>query len=604
MKPTLITSCLVLCACLGCSSLSETEDAKSHETGAPSPGSFHAAGASDGGTAGGGGAGAASDAASDAPEYAGQDCAAAAEAGVWCIQATPKGFEWVAPDGTKVCKYVAMSKVDSFDLQGAGTQTTVLAKYGGDWTQWRDAQTTRLKSWGFNAAGMYSYRYEQYPGARLPSAPSWNTSLYAMRDSNGQHVKDAFNIPDPNGMICGSRVYQGLQMDVFDPRAADVLKGLVGGATGPCRLTPMDRFMFFVADEADYLFGLNSTGYHADLGYVVAANSPMVKTSPVRLGGTYNYPDATLYAKLALRDFLAAKYGCAGSADPAAINYCGATDAGKALGAVNAAWGTSYTTWNTSDAGGLAGIKAGTYASYGTGTGFLDENGEHIVAQAQRSHCGGHSGVGLTDADPWSTVPQIATDVHEYVTYFATTYAQIMRDAYSSQCGAKLPPLFIPIYGGPNAVYTAMAPYFDGFWINPTSASNANVALIQRIVDAAGGKPVIVADYMTANPDSQIGGTCTGSSICYASQANRGAGMVAHWKQQLAVKNPQNRFAVIGLEHWSFYDSKKENADFGLVSFNDNPYDGTATTAHGELANHGDAITPIKTYLNGGICDP
>ena len=88
-----------------------------------------------------------------------------------------------------------------------------------------------------------------------------------------------------------------------------------------------------------------------------------------------------------VRDFLANEYGCSGSADPAAGNYCGSGAAATALAALNSAWYGSavYSTWNTSDAGGITGIHNGAYHSYGTGTGLLDENGTHSLNAATKS---------------------------------------------------------------------------------------------------------------------------------------------------------------------------------------------------------------------------
>ena len=132
---------------------------------------------------------------------------------------------------------------------------------------------------------------------------------------------------------------------------------------------------------------------------------------------SYNYPDATLDAKIALRDWLADEYGCSNPAGgieehPCPVETtstvlrpdCGSAAAASALAALNAAWHTSYTTWSTSDVYGEAGIKVGggnalcsssgspyscctgngsgtchAYSSYGTGTGLLDENGSNVV---------------------------------------------------------------------------------------------------------------------------------------------------------------------------------------------------------------------------------
>src|SRR5262249_54487027 len=144
------------------------------------------------------------------------------------------------------------------------------------------------------------------------------------------------------------------------------------------------------------LYGINSAGTHEDFGYVLAASNPNMPTSP---SGGYNYADQTLYAKLALRDFLSAKYGT--------------------IGALNAAWGTRYTTFDTSDRNGDAGIKNGQYTSYGTGTGFLDENGAHILPTGENCN-------DISVLDTWwpAAFPAIGSDLHNFVAFFASTYGK------------------------------------------------------------------------------------------------------------------------------------------------------------------------------------
>jgi hypothetical protein len=456
----------------------------------------------------------------------------------------------------------------------------------------------------------------------LPYAPAFGASLYVMRDSglggSAWHVKNAYYVPQPAQMKCGpSYGSGGFEADPFDPIAQTAYTAVEANFLAA---VDMKNAILAVPDEADYLYGIDYHNNHGDLGLLVASNSPMVKTSQGSLGGNYNYPDATEFAKLALRDYLLNEYLCTGagqpvstctgagtgtgSADPASSSYVGAGNAANALAALNSAWSTGYTTWNTSDAGGLAAIANGTYASYATGTGFLDENGNHLVASG--FNCSGTTGNGPAADDNWPAVPQIKTDIHLYVGAFAAQYAQTLRTAWVATCGANCPPMAIPNYDGPMYTYANMAAYTDLFWTAPAYYANPAAAAVevQQVIDNAGGKPVIVADYFRANPNSwnhsacDNGGGFGAGEDCSPTQATRGANAVSLRQAVLRLKNPNGMFAVVGLEHWSLYDSKGESRDFGLFTPNDNGYDGSAAST---AASSG-ACAISQPYTAPAIC--
>ena len=507
---------------------------------------------------------------------------------VWNLQSTTSGFEWVSPAGAKVCKYAGVSLTDDSFLtypgntNGVPPQFTnaVPAKYP-DWDAWARTQDSRLRSWGFNAAGMYSGRFSggNHPADGLPYENGEGSSLYAMNQA--PYVKNMWRIENPSGMVCGTRIYPGLQADPFDPNAQSAYNKVLTNFT----FGSWSNIMVGLPEEADYLFGLNTVdGTHADLAFIAAANNPMMKRGSAEIGSP-TYTDTMLYTKTALRDYLAQKYGCAGSADPAAVNYCGASQAASALTALNNAWFGSqiYTSWNTTDPAGLTGIHNGTYAAWGSGTGFLDENGSHILSSTQKLNCGGAGGSGPANIDNWGASAQIKTDLQAFVAHFAGTYARIVRTAYYNNCGSSCPPMFFPVYDGPSYVYQAMAPYADGFWVSPFGLGLNNVVSeVKRIIAAAsipGGKstPIILGDYATANPDSQFSSSIGGGAL-YPSQSAKGSGLVSLWQSILHLQDINGKYVVVGLEHWPFYDQANEKWDGGLVSSDaDNPYDGSAT---------------------------
>jgi hypothetical protein len=237
--------------------------------------------------------------------------------GMWSLQTTQVGWQFVAPDGSIACKYNAISKVDDADLQGANTANEVLSKYG-SWNNWALEQSNRLTSLGFTAVGLYSYRYQgsSYPAGGLPYAPAFGASLYVMRDSglggSAWHVKNAYFTPQANQMKCGPQYNAGgsstaYEADPFDPIAQTAYTAVEANFLAA---VDMKNAILAVPDEADYLYGIDYHNNHGDLGLLVASNSPMVKKSQGSLGGNYNYPDATEFAKLALRDYLLNEYLC------------------------------------------------------------------------------------------------------------------------------------------------------------------------------------------------------------------------------------------------------------------------------------------------------
>jgi hypothetical protein len=306
-------------------------------------------------------------------------CVAAHAQTAWQLQTTPFGWQFVAPGGAPTCKYNAVSKIDITDLHSAGTDAAVEAKYGGgNWDAWASQQDKRLRSLGFTAAGMYSYQYSaSHPANGVPFAPTYGLSGYAMQDNahNGlgpYHAKDLGFIPYTSGMNCGTHMYQGSEIDPYDPHTQSAFNDFL--ANDFIHGWNFTHAMIAVPEEADFLFGIdqsnNPNNAHPDLGLIIAASNPMVLTSR---SGNYFYPDSELYAKQAMRDYLLNEYLCVaagvpvasctgdkagtGSANPSSSSDLGTVNASAALAALNSAWGTSYTTWNTSDSGGLAGIS-------------------------------------------------------------------------------------------------------------------------------------------------------------------------------------------------------------------------------------------------------
>jgi hypothetical protein len=82
-----------------------------------------------------------------------------------------------------------------------------------------------------------------------------------------------------------------------------------------------------------------------------------------------------------------------------------------------------------------------------------------------------------------------------FVELFAARYGTILQEAFAQ---VAHPILLLPVYNGPDFVYKALAPYVDGFWVNVSDPKDT-----LRIYNA-GHKPLVVGDYLTADPDSPL----------------------------------------------------------------------------------------------------
>jgi hypothetical protein len=214
--------------------------------------------------------------------------------------------------------------------------------------------------------------------------------------------------------------------------------------------------------------------------------------------------------------------------------------------------------------------------------------------------------------DNWGANAQIKTDVEAFMAQdFAPTRANIEKTSYEAACGATCPPLFYPLYDGPGYIYSAMQSYFAGFWLgfgveqeNETRAHDeAEVAYIASNTT----DPLIVADYVQSDRDSQIGAHCGPCSSsygwgCQPTQAAKATEMTAFWANILPTKNANGKFAVVGLEHWGMYDSLSQCFGPGLFSLNDNAYDGSQASTVSSAASYSTSHNySAPAIINDGI---
>jgi len=538
----------------------------------------------------------------------------------------------------------------------------IKAKYdpdgsGNPFYTWAESINSRLRAWGFNATGQYSYRYWQVaPKLResLAIEPTWQLSGHSMRPDYPYHVKNVYA-----GAVCppGGHdfVYQGHQPDVFDPVFSKSLKDEAAKHLSE----PMGAPEFaLIPEEADDLFGLNKTT-HDHLGYIVLAQNPYV-ASDEQLH--LQYTDHRLYSKYALRDFLKTRY--------------------TSIDKLNYAWNTHYTTWATSSGD----LDSGTNA-WGSGSGLMDENGQHIY-YPEGASCRAGSTIQYNAEFTNPMFPAVRKDLDDFVEYFAQTYGKTLNEALQQ---LPHPPVFLPLYFGPVMAYRGLAPYVDGFWVNGDDPKR-----LKQIYEAS-RRPIILADYSTANPDSPLFFGDSKSSLSYGqesdlttisgptieyifrapwqvtfpdidaiaavcitakgltphpqvaavrwnsfdlhgnykrcigsdsrvelfnwvadkpagsrSQKDRADRMINQLQNAVGLRADDDTSFVVGFEHWSFYDNSPsdygEIGNFGLATLEDNAYDGIEARRvtgkdsrgydrGGEERDYGDLLGPLSRYL-------
>ena len=222
-------------------------------------------------------------------------------------------------------------------------------KYGGN-DQWSVATLDRLTDWNFNTLNWYVTAYV-WPTAPVPiKLPFWENvrpGLYAMRNSlvDTQNNGSIRLLPEPikDLIYIHSPVYTGWMFDgvpdFYDAKLYTWLKQDLAQEALWKRMGHSPYLMGLGADDSDQMAGFKNGGafqsfpsghnsFH--LAWFAATCSPVQTAN----GGGFGagaptlYMDTTVYTKKMWRDYLVGKYGT--------------------IAALNAAWGSNYTTFDSS----------------------------------------------------------------------------------------------------------------------------------------------------------------------------------------------------------------------------------------------------------------
>ncbi len=174
----------------------------------------------------------------------------------------------------------------------------------------------------------------------------------------------------------------------------------------------------------------------------------------------------------------------------------------KALNRLNAAWGTNYTTWDTSSGS----LNDGTNA-YGRGSGFMDEDGKSALS-AGAFDCR----ISYIAFDK-TGFPSLKQDLDDFVALFAQKYASMVFPPIREKTNNLLA---LGLYAAPDFVLRAIAPYVDVLWANTDADGSKHFYDVMQ-------RPVFIIDYFTADHDSpnDFGGLITSLSFDPATQRTK-----------------------------------------------------------------------------------
>ena len=236
-------------------------------------------------------------------------------------------------------------------------KTQILAKYG-DEQNWSIETNQRLLSWGFNTLATGAY-FGSLPTAidskfprdalglrsqavKMPFTASIRPAFYSMVNPVMGNGKRLLSEPVKNVLYGHSPYYHGWVSpggvsDYFDTNVGAWLAASlqIGYVWNSLKSSPFANYLIGItSDDGDEMNGFStSTDFptippgrnNLNLSMMVAAMSP-VQTANSHLGWVYT--NTTVHTKAALHDFLLQKYGT--------------------VAAFNSAWGSNYTTFDSS----------------------------------------------------------------------------------------------------------------------------------------------------------------------------------------------------------------------------------------------------------------
>ncbi len=484
---------------------------------------------------------------------------------------------------------------------------------------WGLQSVRRLWLWGFNTLSEYASEYT-WPGMpanwntsdgtmpqKMPFLCYENPSVYSLTNDSDYAsgpVKDILNGVKAN-------IYTGYRshiIDAFDSNFGAWLAGALqyDWATGVAMGRHNDYFIGFDMDESDDTMSLRAgpdfetvddsytgtlqAGYGTpSTAWVVLVTDPM-QVSNHSLGVSYS--NATVFSKQAMSTYFSSEYG-------------------GSIAALNAAWGSNYSSFATADPGGAGAIQNGTYLSFGTGHGLLDEDGTCPSRSARQTCWVGTDAYNLT-----GETAAMQADMSSFLSYWLDQYFGAQKTQYDRYAPGYLLSQEIGGWGAPprKEVLTEAAKYVDIFTLEeipPYPCSNCidAQARINFTAQYGGDKPWINWQGFLAQSDSYMAGMMPSGysgTPAFTTQAARGTAYQNMVSTFLNAADDNGTYHIVGFEWWGMYDMISQQANWGLLTPNDNAYDGRAAIVAkgtdqwgyptgGEAANYGDFIDSVQS---------
>ena len=423
------------------------------------------------------------------------------------------------------------------DEAGKSYDDYMHAKYGNGEAGnavWAAQTKKRLLSWGFNSLGMWeSPLARPYGnGGRNPVKP-YLPFLHAHVLFAKESMIGRDKIPSPVKNLRAGLLNGGEFPDLFDPGfeayAFATMKADRQYVTGGIRIERESPWVVaYLSDESDDFNGFNSTDAPHP-GWAALAAAPYQQIP--------KYRDPKVYTKFAIRDFLERRYN-------------------ENLAALNAAWGSSYTSWKSE-------------GGYGVGTGLLDEDGRRHKWMGSQWRLLGET-------------PQMQKDLDDFLYLISQRYFKVCHDAIRSVDKNHLYFGIVSLtVDTPKPVILGARDYVDAF-----------VASLHHIDDRAPmkdkppvpdfynltRKPILAASlFITAEPNSGLHNFRKPEPQYFASfdtQEERAEFYANYLQEILNLRGDDGVYPVIGFHWWALTDDWGVHVNLGMITLRDNAYDG------------------------------
>jgi hypothetical protein len=211
---------------------------------------------------------------------------------------------------------------------------------------------------------------------------------------------------------------------------------------------------------------------------------------------------------------------------------------------------------------------------------------------------------------PDPAVTTISTDMDVFLNLFALQYFKPLHDAIKAQNPTTLVSGLDAMQPGVfrNQVMAAAAANVDVMNLTYDPVVSPNVSAVNSFYNTF-GMPGYVTIYLDSAPDSQFStaGCNYGPTSCYSLQLAKGAGYATKLGIEFNQTGNDGYGFIAGSDYWQYTDNSGEHGAYGLVSLNDNLYDGIescgksikdpwgfTTTPERTTGCYGDFITPVK----------